>query len=161
MATITTYMNCCHNATLRWPKLQDQKSFMLHWHAFPKWGREVVAMSFAKRGRQYYLYGCPQHIARRITQDARLKIIDAPLTLIFAMGQWLCPTMFCLLRLPKRWLCINVTKSHFNDLTYNTQNCWRSIDADCQEIIAILSIAFLPVRADNSVIININDQITF
>jgi len=36
-----------------------------------------------------------QPIARQITQDARPKIVDAALTLIFRMGQGACRNNFC------------------------------------------------------------------
>jgi len=55
---------------------------MLCWRSFPEWGREHVVFSFAYKGGQYLIYEWPQPIATQITQDARPKFIDSPLTLI-------------------------------------------------------------------------------
>ena len=64
------------------PDLEDQYSLMLCWRSFSEWGREHVAHSFAYKASQYLSYEWPQQIAMQITQDARPKILDAPLTLI-------------------------------------------------------------------------------
>jgi len=57
-----------------------QKSFLLM-------GREHVASSFAYNGGQYLSYNYLQPIATQMTQDAKPKIVDAPLTLISRMRQ--------------------------------------------------------------------------
>jgi len=41
-----------------------------------------MALPFAQNGGQYHIDEWPQMIAMQITNDARPKIIDAPLTLI-------------------------------------------------------------------------------
>jgi len=68
--------------------MQAQKSLTLHWRLFSAWGRENVAVVFAIEGSQYMIYGCLQLIATSVTQDANPENIDAPLMLIFRMGQW-------------------------------------------------------------------------
>jgi len=92
---ITSYMNYCNNATFTFARMQDQQSLTLHWCSSSGWGRECVAFVFAPTGGQYLIYRCFQPIASEISQDARAKIIDVPLMLIFRMGQGSCRYCFC------------------------------------------------------------------
>ena len=64
------------------PDLKDQKSLTLHWRSYSEWGRERVAPTFAYRASQYHICEWLQTIATQITNDARPKIVDAPLTFI-------------------------------------------------------------------------------
>jgi len=68
---------------------------MLCWGAFSEWGKECVAFSFAYKCGQYVIYESLPTIATQIAQDARIKIVDAPLMPIFRMWQEL--------RLPFFW----------------------------------------------------------
>jgi len=61
---------------------------MLCWCLSLEWGREHVALSVAYKASQYRIYRWPQPITTQITNDARPKIIDAPLTLIL---RWVYP----------------------------------------------------------------------
>jgi len=97
---ITSHMNLGHPATSRLTKMQDQKSLMLHWHSFSGWGRECVSLVFSTEGGQYFIYVDLWPVTTEIAQDGKPEIIDAGLTLIFRMGQWLCHLLFCLQRLP-------------------------------------------------------------
>ena len=67
--------------------MQNQKSLTIHSHSFAGWGRECVAFVFALKGGQYLINECLQSIATDITQDEKLNISDATLTLILWMGQ--------------------------------------------------------------------------
>jgi len=58
--------------------------------SFAECGRERDTFSFAYKGGPYLIDECLQPIATQITQDARPKIVDTPLTLIFRMGQGAC-----------------------------------------------------------------------
>jgi hypothetical protein len=49
--------------------------------------RERIAFSFAYKGGLYIIYECLQPIAMRSHLDAKPKIVDAPSTLNFRMGQ--------------------------------------------------------------------------
>jgi len=69
------------------PDLQYQISFTLCWCSFSEWSREHFTLSFAYTDSQYLIYDCLQPIAAQSTQDARLQIVDDPLTLIFRMRQ--------------------------------------------------------------------------
>ena len=60
------------------------------WHSFSWWGREHIALCFAYRGGQKFLYDWLQPMGGVISQDALPKIVDCPLTLIFTMGQGVC-----------------------------------------------------------------------
>jgi len=82
IAAITLYMNYCLTAIHRLPKMQNQKSLTIHSHSFAGWGRECVAFVFALKGGQYLINECLQSIATDITQDEKLNISDATLTLI-------------------------------------------------------------------------------
>jgi len=83
----SSLIEVCNQAPLRLPKLRDLKSLTLIWPSFSRWGRECDASAFAYEGGQYLSYDYLQPMPTLITQDARPKIIDAPLTLISMMGQ--------------------------------------------------------------------------
>jgi len=72
------------------PDLQDQTLLMLCWRSFSEWVREHVTFSFAYKGGCYLNYEYLQPIATQIAYYARPKIVDAPLTLIFTIGQGAC-----------------------------------------------------------------------
>jgi len=125
--------NCVMSRKIRvmpWlPYMQELKQLTICWRSFSGCGREHVAVVFATKGCQYLINGCLQPIWTRITQGAKLKIADAPLTLILRMRRWPCCCLFCLNELPICWLCITVTKSLFKYHTCKTTNHWRSVDA--------------------------------
>jgi len=66
------------------PDLQDETSLTHCWCWISEWGRERETGSFAYEASQYCMYEWSQPIAMQITNDARPKIIHAPLTLILA-----------------------------------------------------------------------------
>jgi len=68
--------------------MQVLKLLTLRWCSFSGCRREHVADVFASKGCQYLINGCPQPIRTQLTQDAKLEIIDAPLTLMLRMGRW-------------------------------------------------------------------------
>jgi len=86
-ATSTFYINYYHKAKLRLPRMGDQKSSRLHWCSFSGWVRERAAVVCAPKGCQCLIYRCLQPITTYIMQDAKPKIIDTSLMLIFRMGQ--------------------------------------------------------------------------
>jgi len=91
------YFMTYYNLSEVWfPKMHDQKSLTLRWRSFSWWGREGIAMCFAYKGRQTYLYDWVQPIGGVISQDSWPKIVHAPLTLIFMMGQGGYCNLFCL-----------------------------------------------------------------
>ena len=78
------------------PRMHDQKSLTLRWRTFSWWGREGIAICFAYKGSLRFLYDWLQPFGGVISQDAWPKIVDAPLTLIFMMGQGGYCDLFCL-----------------------------------------------------------------
>jgi hypothetical protein len=90
------FMSVYNLSEVWFPRTQDHQSLRLHWRSFSWWGREGIAIRFAYKGRQKWLYDLLQPIGAVISQDAWPKIIDAPLTLIFMMGQGGHCNLFCL-----------------------------------------------------------------
>jgi hypothetical protein len=67
--------------------MQSQTLLMHLSHSFSEWGREFFTLSFAQKCSLYLIYEHLHPIAPQITQEARPKIIDSPLTLIVRMWQ--------------------------------------------------------------------------
>jgi len=111
------------------PNMQDLKLLALCWRSFSECGRERVTAVFVPQGCKHLSNGCLQPIGRLITQDAKLKIIDAPLILILRIGRWPCCCLWCPQKLPIRQLYITATKTLLNYRTYRTTNLWRSLDS--------------------------------
>jgi len=63
--------------------MQDQKSLMLHWRTFLGGGTDIVNAILSHEGGQNFDYSLISLHSWFIIQDARTKIVDAPLTLIF------------------------------------------------------------------------------
>jgi len=80
--------------TFQLPDLQDQNSVMLCWRSLSEWGSKCVAFSFALKYGQYVIYDRLHPITTLITHDARAKIFDTLLTIMFRMGQGAC--LLCL-----------------------------------------------------------------
>jgi len=76
-------MDIRHCTALELSEMQDQKSLTLRWCLFLGGSSDVVTSIFAYKGGQYCDYGCMLLHSPWIIQDARWKIVDAPLTLIF------------------------------------------------------------------------------
>jgi len=129
MAANSSFIGVCNQEPFRLPEMQDQKSLMLHWCSFSRWGRKSVAFSVAYKGCQYcdYVYSLPSRIF--ITPLTGPKIFDAPLTLIFEMWQGAFWVLFSLYRMPTLPLCIFTTKLRFYYPTYSTKNRWCTVDA--------------------------------
>jgi len=94
------------------PDLHDQDSLMLRCHVYWEWCGDHVALSFANKASQYRIYEWPQPIATQITNNSKPKIVDAPLTLIFRMGQAAYGSLVCLKSQPIPHLWLAVTDYH-------------------------------------------------
>ena len=112
------------------PLMKGQKSFMFSWWSFSWWGRQRVSSSVAYEGSQYPIDDCLQPIATQITQDARQRINDTLLTLIFRMGQGACRFLFCLYRYPIPPLWRATTNAHSDYTGCKTKNHFHSVDTD-------------------------------
>ena len=64
-----------------------------------------------------------------IDYEARPTIVDAPLTLIFKMGQRWYHILFCLSRRPEIHLWLSATYLRCDYPGHRTKNYWHSIDA--------------------------------
>jgi len=102
---------------------------MLGWRWLSWWGNKDIKYCFAWKGGQCIVYELLPQINRWITKEAKPKIIDARLTLIFRVVQWPCRLLFCLSRLPIHQVCLTVTKSLYKYLAYMDKNRWHSVDA--------------------------------
>jgi hypothetical protein len=69
------------------PRTHHQKLLTVRWRSFSWWGREGIAICFANKGSQKFLYNWLQHIGGVIAQGALLQIVDALLTHMFMMGK--------------------------------------------------------------------------
>jgi len=85
MAAYTSPMNVCNQFPLRFTKMQGLKSLTLRTCLFSEWGREQVSFSCAYISGLLLIYECLHPIPIQITQDARWKIVDTQLTLIFSL----------------------------------------------------------------------------
>jgi len=128
-AAISSYMNYCNKKKLRLTKMQDRKLLTHQWCWFWGWGWEYIAIVFACKGGQWLIYGCWQAMANYITQDARPKIVDTVLMLMFGMGQGLCRNCFCPYRRPISPLWMFATNCLLDYTRYKTKRDWHSDDA--------------------------------
>jgi hypothetical protein len=95
----------------------------------------------------FRVYRCLRSYANEITQDARPKIVIAPLTLNDKMEQRACSSLLCPYRQQILWLYITMTNSLFTYLTYGTNNHWHSVDAHSQNGAASVSLSLLLINA--------------
>jgi len=76
------------------PNMPDQTLLTLCWYSFSWWGNEDSVHWFGCKGRHYMLYELLPQSDSHIAQGTRPRIVDAPLTLIFRMGQGVCRLWF-------------------------------------------------------------------
>jgi len=122
-------MAMCNLSPPRLPMIHDQKSLTLRWRSFSWWGMEGIAISLAYKGSHKFLYDWLQPIGGVISQDSWPQIVDAPLTLIFMMGQGGYCNLFCLWRQPKIPLWVTTTYLRCDFPGRMTKNRWCSVDA--------------------------------
>jgi len=102
-------------------------------------GSMMLLFLTLKAANTWFMNGCnhsPRRIPKMHSQNSLTlswRSVDAPLTLIFTMGQWPCGLLFCPKRLPACWVWIAPTTSPFKYHTYKTQNRGCSIDAHFQD----------------------------
>jgi len=108
--------------------MQAQRSLTLHWRWFLGGSSDIVTSIFVQKGDQYYEYGCMPWHSPGSVNDARPKIIEAPLTLIFRMWQRYDCWPFCPYQRPVLPSLLNavVQPSHYPRC--KTRNRWRSVD---------------------------------
>ena len=104
----------------RLPKMDNQKSLMLHWCSGLGDSCNVVGIIFALQGCPYFQYALNRPRLWSISWLTRPKIVDTLLMVIVKMGQGVCRFLFCLSRWPILRLYKTATKSLFNYRTYWT-----------------------------------------
>jgi len=110
--------------------------------------RGIIRCSSACICCQLHGYGCFWSTVTHITKDTRPKVIDAPLSLIFSMGQGrylICQEMRPMILL---WLYAMCYQSHYPGCMTKTH--WRSIDAEFQDGAGRVSLSLLPIKAANN-----------
>jgi len=135
--------------------MEGQQLLTLHWRSFSWWGREYFTFSFAYKGSQYFVYDYVQPIVHKITHETWPRIIDAPLTLIFRMGQGPCYFLLCLYVQPILRLWLRATYRPADYPRYMTKNCSRSIDTHFHDGAWSVLLSLLPIKAANTVFMTI------
>ena len=138
--------------------IQGQKSLTLSWRSFSWLGRERVAIFLAYTGGQCFQYASKRPNLWSITWLTRPKIVDAPLTLIFKIGQGACSLLFGLEWRPILSICIKMAMSLINYRTYMTKNHWLTVDAQFQNRAGCVLLAPLPIKAACTSLMNVYDQ---
>lgn len=87
--------NYFRKVTIRFTRMQDQKLLTVLWSPFSGWQGDCVAIVYACKHGQYFIYGSVQPISFSITQDAKLTIIDALLMLMLKTGLWPHRFLYC------------------------------------------------------------------
>jgi len=137
----------CNPSPPRLPMIHGQQSLTLRWRSFSWWGMEGIAIRFAFKGGQKFLYDWLQPIGGVISQDSWPKIFDAPLTLIFMMGQGGYCNLLCLWRPPKIPLWLTTTYRRCDFPGRMTTYRWRSVDADFHDGAGRVLQSALPIKA--------------
>jgi len=123
---------------------------MLRWCSFSWCGMEYAAISLSYKGGQYSIYDSPHPLTTLITNDTKPNIVDAPLTLIFMMGQGACRFLFVLQRRPILHLWKS-TAIHNSDYQWcKTRNRWGSVYAHFHDGAGSMSLPLCPTKAANT-----------
>jgi len=83
----TMYIDHNGHMALWLTMMKGQQLLTLHWCSMSRWGGEGFTLPFAYEGGQFSISHYWQPVAPQNTKDTRPTTIDAPLTLIFMMGQ--------------------------------------------------------------------------
>jgi hypothetical protein len=94
-AANTPLITVSNNSQLRLVMMQNQKLLTLRWRSFSEGGSDRTVYIFADKGCQYAAYNSVQQFTTQITNEAKPKIVDTPLTLIFRRAHWPYRTPFC------------------------------------------------------------------
>jgi len=133
--------------TMPWLRnMQVRELLTLRWRSFSGYHREYFAVYFASKGCHYRINGCLLPFGTYLTQDAKLKIIDASFTLMLRMGRWSCYYIFWQWNLPKCLLCITTKKSLENYRTYKTTYLCRLVASDAKNGAVTVLLSLLPLK---------------
>jgi hypothetical protein len=129
------------------PRTHEQKSLTLRWRSFSWFGRKGIAICFAYKGQQNFVYDWVQPIGGMISQYAWTKIVDSLLTLIFMKGHGGYCTVFCLERKPKIPLWLTTTYRRCDFPGRMAKNRWCSVDAHFHDGAGRVLLTVLPTKA--------------
>ena len=152
------YMYCCNESENKLPKIRSFKLLTLRSHSFSGCGSEHVAVVFPSKGCQYLWNGCLQPIGTWITQDAKLIIVDAALTLILRMWHGACRCSLSQWRLTISAKWISTTNWKINYPRCEAKTHWRSVDAHSQDAAGSMSLSHLPIKAPNISVMHHSNQ---
>jgi hypothetical protein len=96
-----------------------------------------------------------------MTQEAKPKIVDVPLTHTVSMGQGACCFCFCIPRQPMLDSWMAATNRHCSCPGWKARNNWCCFDAHFQNAAVTEVLAILPIKAANMVAIHSSYEITF
>jgi len=145
--------------TMPWStNMQNQKLLSLCCHSFCGCGNVYLKLCFSRTGHHYFEYTLLPHSVPHFGQDARPKIVDTPLRLIFRMGQGAFRYHFCHLRQPILRLRMFTTNPQLHYPGCKTKNHWCSVDAQFQDWAGSALLLFLPVKAANTWLIDVSNQ---
>jgi len=151
----SSVMNTDICAIDRVPNTENYKS-LRPGDGFSWWCNKEIVYDFGWKSGHYFAYEFGPRCDILINQDAKQKIIDAPWTLIFRMGQGVCVFGFLQRRRPILHFCLFVTSYHLDYPRWKARNCWRWVDTDFRNGFSELSV--LPMKAANKSIMNNFDQ---
>jgi len=135
--------------------MEGQQSLTLHWCSVSWCGREHFIFSFAYQGSQLLVYDYVQPLAHKITYDTWPRIIDAPLALIFMIGQGACYYLICLYKQPILRLWLRATYPPADYPRYMTKNRWCSVDAHFHAGAGSALLSLFPIKAANTSLMTI------
>ena len=123
--------------------------------------RRNISCLSSYTGCRLHVDGCLWSSTSYVTENARAKISNAPLTLIFKMKQGACLILYLLSRQPILHLWLSATNHHSDFQRWKINNCWRSVDAHFQDGAGSVLLFFLPIMAANTLIMYNHDQMNF
>jgi len=140
------------------PNTNDHKLLTLCWRSFSGWGNIYDMHCCSGKGRHSIVYESLPQSNTWISQDARPKIVHAPLTLIFRIGQGAYRYWFCPWRRPIHHFWLFATNCQIDYPRCKTKNRWHSVDAQVQGGVGRVSPLFLPVQMSNMSFMDVWNQ---
>jgi len=139
ITAVNNYIMKAEISEMHWlPNMQQLTLLTLSSHPFSGCSRGHVTVVFASKGCQYLINECLQPMEKKITQDSKMKIVDALLALIPRMRQRACPCSFSQSRLALSDKWISATNRNMNYLRCEAENRWRCFSGCGRENVAVI-----------------------
>jgi len=119
---------CCRTA-IGISEMHSQHWLTPCWRSFFGWGNVHVNCFFSNNAEQYTYFDRRWLHSQLIVKCVRVNIVDAPVILIFRMGQRACHLPFPVYHRPRHSLWSYMTTQHLACLMCKTKNHWPSVDA--------------------------------